>query len=106
MNLLRFIRAALLFARHQAWVDAPVWTAEDAAALTAFLDTNTGNKLKASLLNMTMRQQAAALSSTKDLKFEAGFCTGQKATIMAITAMADTKQFTEPGEDDADPTTS
>ncbi len=105
MTFLRYLKSALLFARHQAWVDAPDWTAEDSHALATFLETRTGARLRDTLLNLTLRQQAKALSSSSNLKFEAGYCTGQKAAIMTITAMADTKQFTEPGEEDAHPAT-
>lgn len=105
MSLIRHLRAALLFARHQAWVDRPDWTADDAGALTEFLGTRTGAKLRDYLINLALVQQSRALGSSSNLKFEAGYCTGQKATIAAITTLADLQQFTERGEDGADPAT-
>lgn len=102
MNLFRYIRSMLLFARNQAWVDAPKWLPEDAAELTAFLDSPSGARFKAVLINLVLRQQASALSRTSGLEYEAGFCTGQKALVAAIEGMANREQFTERGEEGAD----
>ena len=64
MNLLRFIKAALIFARHQAWVDAPKWEASDAKALEQFLTSPAGQKLRAMLLNTVLQSQASAIMKT------------------------------------------
>lgn len=105
--MIRFLKAALLFARHQAWVDEPRWTRDDAEGLGRYLQSASGANLKATLVNMALRQQAAAVSHKTGLEYEAGYCTGQRAAIVAIEALADIKQFTGQGEDgDADHATS
>jgi len=102
----RFIRAAVIFARHQAWVDQPLWDNADAEELTRFLTSPSGIRLKAALVNMNLRQQSASLSASGDLKFEAGYCNGQKACIAAIESLTVLKSLTEQGEtEDADPAT-
>jgi hypothetical protein len=103
MSLFRYIKAMLIFARFQPWVNQPEWKAEDAKALERFLVTPTGHKLKAKLLNLVLRQQASAINNTKDLEFNAGVAVGQRALVAGIESMADQTQFTEQGEtDDAD----
>lgn len=102
MSFIRYLKAMVLFARFQPWVDQPEWKAEDAQALTHFLASPTGARFSRMLLNLVLRQQASALSSTKDLKFNAGYSTGQRAAVAAIESLADLAQFTEQGETDAD----
>lgn len=107
MNLLRFIKAAIIFARHQAWVNEPKWEAADAKALEQFLNSPPGQKLRAFLLNTVLKQQAIALSESKvgNLVYEAGYCGGQKGIISAIEALSDAKAFSEQGDTDSDPAT-
>lgn len=107
MNLLRFIKAALIFARHQAWVNEPKWEPSDAKALEQFLTSPAGQKLRAFLLNAVLKQQAIALSESKagNLAFEAGYCNGQKGIISVIEALSDAKSFSEQGDTDSDPAT-
>lgn len=103
MSFLRQLRAAFLFARHQAWVDQPVWEKADAETMGRFLASPTGVRLKDTLVNLVLRQQAASLSKTSGLEYEAGYCTGQKAMVAVLESMADLKQFTHEGElEDAD----
>lgn len=105
MRFIRFIKAALIFARYQAWVDAPAWKPEDAKALELFLKNPAGQKLRATLINMVLRQQAIALSNTSNLVYEAGYCGGQKGLISVIEALSDAKSFSEQGDTDSDPAT-
>lgn len=105
MRLIRFIRAALIFARHQAWVDAPEWKPEDAKALEMFLKNPAGQKLRAFLLNTVISQQASAVTKTANLAYEAGYCGGQKGIISVIEALSDAKSFSEQGDTDSDPAT-
>jgi len=103
MSLIRYIKAAILFARVQPWVDQPKWEAEDAHALTDFLKTSTGQRFKGTLVNLVLRQQASAVSNTKDIQYNAGIAVGYQALVAGIESLADTTQFTEQGEtDDAD----
>lgn len=102
MSLIRHIRAMMTFARHQPWVDQPEWTVEDARTLTSYMASKSGQRLKATLLNMNLRQQASILGKQDGLKFEVGYATGQAAAIAAITSLADVTVFTEDGENDAD----
>ncbi len=104
-NLYYFLKAMVIFARHQAWVDEPRWEKKDSLALFAFMDTPTGSRLRAMLLNTVLRQQANALNTTGRLVYEAGYCAGQKGLVAAIEALADKNQFTEQGDTDADPAT-
>ena len=96
--MLHFLRAALIFVRHQPWVNATPWDVEDAKTLATFLNTRTGARLKATLANLVLRQQAASLSQTKGLEFEAGFCNGQKSIVATIEGMADEKSLSADGE--------
>lgn len=99
-NLVRFLRAVVIFARYQEWVDAPDWTEGDAKALLQFLKTPAGHKLSLVLKNLVLRQQASALSKSRDLEYEAGFATGQKAAVAAIESLL--PQISEPGDTDPD----
>lgn len=105
MNLFHKLKAALIFARYQAWVDAPDWNKGDAIALTAFLASPTGTRVREQLRNTVLRQQAHALTKTDGLVYEAGWCGGQKGLIAVIESMADVENFTDRGEQDADPGT-
>jgi len=105
MKFITFLKAALIFARYQAWVSEPQWEKKDALALANFMTTPAGARLSALLLNTVLRQQASALANTSNLVFEAGYCAGQKGLVASIEALADTTKFTEQGDTDADPAT-
>lgn len=102
MGILRFIRAAAIFARYQAWVDAPEWTKADEEGLAQYFNTPSGAKFKLVLLNLVLRQQASALSKTSGLEYEAGFATGQRATVAAIESLLPKPAIPEDA-DDTDP---
>lgn len=91
----------MIFARYQEWVEPVRWDKEDQAVLLSFIQSGTGKKLMASLVNMHLRQQASSLTKTGGLEFEAGYCNGQRSVLAAIEALADPKQFT--ADDMADP---
>ena len=106
MNFIRYIKAALNYAAHWDWVDAAKWTADDAAALAAFMGTPTGERMKALFVNAVLSQQATALNARLGrLPYEAGYSAGQKGTVAFIESLADAHNFTERGEQDADPAT-
>ena len=99
--MLRFLKAMMIFARYQEWVEPVQWDKDDQAALESFLRSTAGMKLSASLRNMLLRQQASSLTKTSGLEFEAGYCNGQRSVLAAIESLADPRQFTV--EDMADP---
>lgn len=96
----------MIFARFQAWVEAAGWEREDATVLAQFLQSRTGKRLSAALLNMALRQQASALARTSGLEFEAGYCNGQRSVLAAMESLADANQFTAEEIQDSDPQTS
>lgn len=105
MRFYRFVKAALIFARYQAWVDAPEWDKGDATALTHFWGTPAGARLKAILVNTVLRQQANALNTTSNLVYEAGYCAGQRGLVATLESLANKETFSETGDTDADPAT-
>jgi hypothetical protein len=105
MRFYQFLKAAFIFAKHQAWADAPQWDKDDATALGKFFESYTGAKLKLLLLNTVLRQQANALNTTGNLVFEAGYCGGQRGLVAVLESLADGNQFTASGDTEADLTT-
>lgn len=104
-RLYHFFKAAFIFARHQAWPDAAMWSPADAVHLGSFLATGTGTRLRGYLRATVVLQQAEALNRTDNLVYEAGYCAGQKALAAVISGLADKDKFTEQGDMDADPAT-
>mgnify|MGYP003351968868 CR=1 FL=1 len=104
MNLYRRIKSAWFYASHLPWSDAGLWDAENAAELQQFLRTPTGIRLKASMINLVLRQQERALSDPREIVYEAGFAAGQKAMLTHI-AESWPNAFTESEGAGAAPTT-
>lgn len=104
-DLPRHFRAMLLFARTQAWFDPVEWSQADAEGLELFLRTPAGSHFKRVLKNLVLRQQARALTKTGALEYEAGFATGQAATVAAIESLLPRQIISEEGDTDADPST-
>lgn len=104
MTFLSRIRSAWRYTKLLPWTETPAWEAADAAELAAFLNTPTGSRLKASMVNLVLRQQERALSDPRHLEYEAGFVSGQKAML---THLLETwpNAFTEQTEVDAAPAT-
>lgn len=101
--MLRRLKAALFFARHQSWVNEPNWTKDDAAALSRFLDSETGSRFKGTLLNLVLRAESDAIARpSAELERQCGWAAGQKGLVAVISALADTDRFTPP-EDGSDP---
>ena len=107
MRFFTYIKAALNFARHQAWVDQPLWEKDDALALSQFFSSPSGVRLRAMLLSQVVSQQAKAVSYQEPnrLVFEAGWCGGQRGLVATLEALADKAQFSDQGDTDADPDT-
>lgn len=106
-SIYHFLKAALVFARHQVWADAGLWQSVDAIALTAFFGTPTGLRLRQFLAATIVRQQAQALTFRQpdELLFEAGYSAGQKALAASISGLCEHTNFTEQGDTEADPAT-
>jgi len=104
-KLLHFIKAAYIFATHQAWPDNATWTESDAKLFTAFLESGPGARLRRYLTATVVLQQSEALNRKDNLVYEAGFCAGQKALVAVISTLADKTRFTEQGDSEADPAT-
>lgn len=86
--MMRYIKAMLAFARYQEWVEQPEWTKEDGVALTRFLGSNTGLKLKASLLNGVLRQQNNACTSENNVDRSIGYANGFRGCASFIESLA------------------
>lgn len=85
---MRYLRALLTFARFHPYVPAPGWTDEDAARFTVFLESDTGKRLKQSLLNASIRQNSAAVSQRNELPYACGYANGFLGAIAALQSYA------------------
>ena len=56
----KLAEAAKLYLQDRKWVDKPEWDHEDEERLRSFLKSETGKKLKAYLLNLTLTYNAEA----------------------------------------------
>jgi hypothetical protein len=86
--VIRYLRALLLFARHQCYVADPSWEAEDSRRLAQFMSTVTGKRLAAKLLNQTLVQQASAIAPGGDLSYRCGYATGFKGACVSLQSLA------------------
>ena len=107
MRFLQYIKAALIFARHQAWVEQPLWEEGDAVAWSRFLNTPTGSRLTAMIRSQIVSQQSKAVSYSEPVRltYEAGWCGGQKGLVASLEALADKAQFSDQGDTEANPDT-
>ena len=83
--MIRWLRSCYNAARHVAWVDEPKWEEDDAKALTAFMRSPSGVRMAAILRNMTIRQDATAVSKA-DLT-ACGFAVGFRAAVAVIDSL-------------------
>ena len=102
--MLRKLKAALLFLRSSKWVEQPEWTTEDEERLSAFLKSETGRKLKATLLNLTLTYNAQAVRSEKNLAQSCGWASGFAGAVATLESLGQPKIYeAEPeGDDDSD----
>jgi len=101
MTFLSRRRAAWHYSRFMPWVESPEWTQADAQGLQQYLKSASGTKLKQYMVNLILRKQAQALSSTSNLKYSAGLCNGSKAILTQLDSLAEPENFT--AEDAATP---
>jgi hypothetical protein len=85
-RLLYIARALWTLPKPQPAVD---WTKEDTVELQRFLDkTSTGAKLKATLLNAVLRENASAVIYTPHLTYKCGRANGFREAVVLIQSMA------------------
>jgi hypothetical protein len=81
VKLLRLLRTSLLLLRTGGtWADGDTWTNEDAARLSSFLRTPTGEKLSRRLRNAALALNAQAVQQAEPWR------NGQAAGYMLATA--------------------
>ena len=78
------------------WIGEPEWDSGDANALRKFLVSGEGKRFRMILLNMVLKQNQQAVSSKKELEFEAGFANGVRTTVHTVEALA--REIEEPEE--------
>lgn len=93
--MIRWLRAVLISAKSMPFTRPPKWEAEDARALTKFLETSTGHKLKQFLTNSSVMADASAVLSTNTLQHSCGYATGFKGAVAAIQSLATFKFYEE-----------
>lgn len=96
MRIFKFIKFVWRFTGRLPWVESPDWNVEDANGLKQFLCSQTGKKLRMTLLNSVIRQNSHAVTQKKDLEFEAGFANGMRSTVHILEVLA---QEVEPAEE-------
>ena len=92
----RFIRIAWKMSKQIPWIGEPEWTAAESNALRKFLVSGEGKRLRMILLNMVLKQNQQAVSSKKELEFNAGFANGVRTTVHTVEALA--REIEEPEE--------
>ncbi len=89
-NFLRHLKASWNYGRQFPYMEAAdtadFWGQEDSAALSIFFGTTTGQKLKARLVNYSMKMAVAACLNPNADKYQNGQAAGITATISAIEA--------------------
>lgn len=95
-RFIRFIRIAWKMSGQLPWVDEPKWTSSDANELRKFLVTVEGKRFRMIMLNMVLKQNQQAVSSNKELEFNAGFANGVRTTVHTVEALA--TEIEEPEE--------
>jgi len=96
MRFFRFIRIAWKMSNQIPWVGEPEWAVSEANALRKFLVTVEGKRFRMILLNMVLKQNQQAVSSNKELEFNAGFANGVRTTVHTVEALA--REIEEPEE--------
>jgi len=95
-RLIRFIRIAWKMSKQIPWIGEPEWRLTESNALRKFLVTVEGKRFRMILLNMVLKQNQQAVSSNKELEFNAGFANGVRTTVHTVEALA--REIEEPEE--------
>ncbi len=93
--MIHWFRAVLAAAKSLPFTPPPKWEREDARALTKFLESPTGKKLKQYLTNASVMADASAVLSTNTLQHSCGYATGFKGAVAAIQSLALLKFYEE-----------
>jgi hypothetical protein len=98
----KLAEAAKLYLQDRKWVDKPEWDHEDEERLRSFLKTDTGKKLKAYLLNLTLTYNAEAVQAENNLEKSCGWASGFAGAVSTLDALAQPDRIykAEPEEDD------
>ena len=95
-SLIRFIRIAWKMSKQIPRIGEPEWKTSESNALRKFLVTVEGKRFRMILLNMVLKQNQQAVSSNKELEFNAGFANGVRTTVHTVEALA--REIEEPEE--------
>ena len=95
-RFIRFIRIAWRMSKQIPWIGEPEWRLTESNALRKFLVTVEGKRFRMILLNMVLKQNQQAVSSNKELEFNAGFANGVRTTVHTVEALA--REIEEPEE--------
>jgi len=95
-RFIRFIRIAWKMSKQIPWIGEPEWRLTESNALRKFLVTVEGKRFRMILLNMVLKQNQQAVSSNKELEFNAGFANGVRTTVHTVEALA--REIEEPEE--------
>ena len=87
-RVIRFIRIAWKMSKQIPWIGEPEWRLTESNALRKFLVTVEGKRFRMILLNMVLKQNQQAVSSNKELEFNAGFANGVRTTVHTVEALA------------------
>jgi len=84
---------------NETWVEEPEWTSVDEERFRSFLVTETGKKLKKVLLNLTLRNNAAAVREKKDLAYHCGCAIGFNMAVSVLDTLAQAQPIPEAESD-------
>ena len=96
--MLRKLRAALNFMRLCAWTyeSMPEWRNQDAVGLKRFFQGETGERLRSTLLSMTVQQSLDGTSRSGDLEYRAGYAAGFRGAVATLDALMAEPVITDP----------
>jgi len=83
----KLAEAAKLYLQDRKWVDKPEWDHEDEERLRSFLKSETGKKLKAYLLNLTLTYNAEAVQAENNLEKSCGWASGFAGAVSTFEAL-------------------
>ena len=97
--MLRKLRACLNFMRLNAWgwEKAPEWRPKDSAELRKFFQGESGERLRVTLLAMTVQQSLDGTSRAgNDLEYRAGYAAGFRGAVATLDALMAAPVISDP----------
>ena len=97
--MLRKLRAAINFMRLCAWnwERMPEWRDQDSEAMRRFFQGDTGERLRVTLLSMTVAQSLDGTSRAgSDLEYRAGYAAGFRGAVASLDALMAKPVITDP----------